>query len=38
LLNWLVAKHLGEQQGLEIQSTIQHGGDRKSDKRSSDND
>lgn len=38
LLNWLVAKYLEEQQGLQIQPTIQHGGDRKSDKRSSDND
>lgn len=34
LLNWLTAKYLEEQQGLEIQPTIQHGGDRKSDKRS----
>lgn len=38
LLNWLVAEYLEEQQGLRIQPTIQHGGDRKSDKRSSDND
>jgi hypothetical protein len=38
LLNWLVAEYLEEQQGLQIQPTIQHGGDRKSDKRSSDND
>ena len=30
LLNWLAAKYLEEQQGLEIQPTIQHGGDRKS--------
>lgn len=37
LLNWLVAKYLEEEQGLEIESTIQHGGDRKSDKRDSDN-
>jgi hypothetical protein len=35
LLNWLTAKYLEEQQGLEIQPTIQHGGDRKSDKGAS---
>ena len=35
LLNWLIAKYLEEQQGLEIQPTIQHGGDRKSDKGAS---
>lgn len=40
LLNWLVAKYLEEQQGLMIEPTIQHGGDRKSDaarEDSSDN-
>ena len=31
LLNWLAAKYLEEQQGIEIEPTIQHGGDRKSE-------
>ena len=31
LLNFLAAKYLEDQQGVEIESTIQHGGDRKSD-------
>lgn len=30
LLNYLAAKYLEDQQGLEIEPTIQHGGDRKS--------
>lgn len=30
LLNYLAAKYLEEQQGVEIEPTIQHGGDRKS--------
>ena len=30
LLNWLAAKYLEEQQGIEIEPSIQHGGDRKS--------
>ena len=30
LLNLLIAKHLEEQQGLNVDLTIQHGGDRKS--------
>jgi len=30
LLNWLVAKYLEEQQGISIEPTIQHGGDRRS--------
>jgi hypothetical protein len=32
LLNWLAAKYLEEQQGVEIEPSIQHGGDRKSTK------
>lgn len=36
LLNWLVAKHLEEQQGIEIEPTIKHGGDRKSTNISND--
>jgi len=32
LLNWLAAKYLEEQQGVEIEQTIQHGGDRKTGK------
>lgn len=36
LLNWLAAKYLEEQQGLTIEPTIQHGGDRKSEKLGSD--
>jgi hypothetical protein len=31
LLNYLAAKYLEDQQGVEIEATIQHGGDRKSD-------
>jgi len=31
LLNWLIAKYLEEQQGIEIKPAIQHGGDRKSE-------
>jgi hypothetical protein len=31
LLNYLAAKYLEEQQGIAIEPTIQHGGDRKSD-------
>jgi hypothetical protein len=31
LLNFLAAKYLEEQQGIEIEETLQHGGDRKSD-------
>lgn len=30
LLNYLAAQYLEEQQGVEVESTIQHGGDRKS--------
>jgi hypothetical protein len=30
LLNYLAAKYLEEQQGLEIEPKVQHGGDRKS--------
>ena len=30
LLNLLIAKYLEEQQGLKVDPTIQHGGDRKS--------
>ncbi|MBD1857432.1 MULTISPECIES: hypothetical protein [Leptolyngbya] len=30
LLNFLASKYLEDQQGLEIEATIQHGGDRKS--------
>nr|WP_290224321.1 hypothetical protein [Trichocoleus desertorum] len=36
LLNWLAAKYLEEQQGIEIEPTIQHGGDRKSDAAKED--
>ena len=31
LLNWLIARYLEEQQGVSIEPTIQHGGDRKSE-------
>ncbi|QSJ20088.1 hypothetical protein JYQ62_16070 [Nostoc sp. UHCC 0702] len=31
LLNWLIAKHLEEQQGIEFEPKIQHGGDRRSE-------
>jgi hypothetical protein len=31
LLNWLAAKYLEEQQGVAIEPTVQHGGDRKSE-------
>lgn len=33
LLNFLAAQYLSEKQGIEIDSTIQHGGDRKSAQR-----
>lgn len=32
LLNWLAAEYLERQQGVTIEPTIQHGGDRKSTK------
>lgn len=31
LLNYLAAKYFEDQQGVEIEPTIQHGGDRKSE-------
>ena len=30
LLNWLAARYLEEQQGIAVEPTVQHGGDRKS--------
>jgi len=36
LLNYLAATYLEEQQGVEIEPTIQHGGDRKSDLKKGD--
>jgi len=30
LLNWLIAKHLQENQGVAVEPSIQHGGDRRS--------
>ena len=38
LLNYLAAKYLEDQQGVEIDSTIQHGGDRKSEAIRGKND
>jgi len=38
LLNYLAAKYLEEQQGVEIEPTIQHGGDRKSEALKEDPD
>ncbi|MEP0919423.1 hypothetical protein NC981_21570 [Leptolyngbya sp. DQ-M1] len=36
LLNFLAAKYLEDQQGLEIEPTLQHGGDRKSTQNQED--
>ncbi len=33
LINWLIAQYLEQQQGVNAESTIQHGGDRKSVQR-----
>lgn len=38
LLNLLIAKYLEEQQGLNVDLTLQHGGDRKSSTTNEDVD
>jgi len=37
LLNWLIAQHLKETQGVAIEPSIQHGGDRRSKNAGGEN-